>query len=619
MNEIIEAVGVIVCTTALFAAIMFCLTVPPKVIKKLLSTIACITAIGALLFYGYGYACNDEPFWVSVIRATFAVCKIFVGGNAWGDVKNAFVSPVMQVLFWLLHLMGLFTSASAAIASLGSGLLRKLRLWAFRKRDITIIFGLSENTLDFGKELIRQGMQSILYVDKTPTNALSSAVDQMGAILRSDADALNTSERFLKSIGLQPGSRKVWVYALSPDFVSNQQFAKRMLASMKAADISAEQTSLTIMGPGDETDNQFQSGKEQYGYGSVISINEPEMVARMLVRTYPPCDVIEFDQTGKAQNDFHGLIIGFGQVGQAVLQQLTMNGQFHGNHFRLAVFAPNYEQMMGRLAHECSSMLEHYDISFHAFDGRSCQMYDYIAEHAETLNYITICAGSNAINMEIAEQLQSFLRRRNCHAPIYMCSHWGICQQVSSDQLVAHKTYTPEVLCTDQIDRMAMVLNHSYTGSGDMRQNWRECGYFNRMSSRAAADFYYALLRAAGVTAEEAIKHWQPEGELLENLSITEHLRWNAFHYCMGFRPMTEQEFAYRVREYKKEKEKDPNTRYRITRDMDRRIHACLISWEELNAYSAKENAITGGCRDYQENDRINIRAVADVLRAMEE
>ena len=58
---------------------------------------------------------------------------------------------------------------------------------------------------------------------------------------------------------------------------------------------------------------------------------------------------------------------------------------------------------------------------------------------------------------------------------------------------------------------------------------------------------------------------------------------------------------------------------YRIARDMEKRIHACMIPWEELDDFSCRENAITGGERDYRENYRENIRALKDVLLKMDE
>ena len=621
MGEHFEAIRVIVCTTALFGAIILCLAAPPKMTKRVIAVIATLTAIGALGIYGYGYALNEAyVFPINAIRATFAVCRVFVGTNYWSDVEGAFGDSVFwQIVFWLVHLMGFFTTASAAITRLGASLLRKLRLMVLYRRNVALIYGLNKNTLDFARELTGKKNVSVLFVDSNAGNSLSAEVDRMGAILRTDPDAVKGTVRFLRSIGMGPGRRKIWVYALQPDMLSGQRYARNLMESMQQRGIDPEQTSLTVLGPGDETDSRFLAQSGHYGYGSVISVSEPELVARMLVHRYPPCDRIVFDKNGRAKNDFHGLIIGFGQVGQAVLQQLTMNGQFAGSRFRLAVFDGEYARTMGRLAHECGSMLDHYDISFHPYDGRSCQVYDYIAENAGSLNYIVICTGQNKINQEIEEELLSFLKRKNCSAPVYLCSRLGVYHREGEDQIVTHSVYTEDVLCSGKMDARAMVLNQYYAGSGNMRENWNRCGYFNRMSSRAAADFHRAILRAAGVTEEAAKKHWAPEGELLENLAETEHLRWNAFHYCMGFRPMTEKEFSARAEIYRAEKARNPQTGYRITRDMDLRTHACLIPWEELDAFSAKENAITGGNRDYKENDRINIRALADVLRAMED
>ena len=46
---------------------------------------------------------------------------------------------------------------------------------------------------------------------------------------------------------------------------------------------------------------------------------------------------------------------------------------------------------------------------------------------------------------------------------------------------------------------------------------------------------------------------WQPEGQLLENLGKMEHLRWNAFHFCMGYSTMTREEYDRRAARYKED------------------------------------------------------------------
>lgn len=618
----------------IFLAIILSLAIPPKHTKRVLGWIAVFTVTAALGLYGFGYGYkylnmtdNTDIYTkilhtvTSILRTVFDSCRIFVGSNNWSEVKEAYSEKYgWEFIFWLVHLLAMTTSASAVIVSLGSGLLKIIRLRVLRMRNITLIFGLNENTLDFGRELAREEKNSILYVDNRSETRLHSSVDQIGALLRIDTDALNGNEHFLKKIGLKPGKRKLKVFALDHSVLCNQQYAKQLLDSLEKLGILPEQTSLTILSVGDETDNPLQAAPGRYGYGNLISINEPDMVARLLIRTYPPYKSVLFDETGKALTDFHAVVIGFGRVGQAVLRRLIMNSQFQGSNCRIAVFAPDYENQMGWISHECQEMLNHYNIAMFPYDGRSRQFYDYMAENLDSINYIAICAGREAVSLEIGELLQSYLLRRGSSAPIFVCSRNGVHCQSAEDHIISHQIYTPEILCSEQLDRMAMILNQSHAESGEMLENWRNCSYFDRMSSRAAADYYDTLLHCAGVTPEMAIKNWDPQGMLMENLAASEHLRWNAFLYCMGFRPMTEQEFQERAAVYLAEKAKDPDTKYRITKDMDKRIHACLIPWEALGAYSKKENAVTGGNVDYAEYDRKNVRDLAKVLQtAMQE
>lgn len=616
-------IEIIFAATVLFLAIIVSVAIPPRHTKKVLGTIATVTAFIALGMYGYGHGylylhgMQNHTRLTSILRTVFDASRIFVGSSNWGEISAAYESHWIgwEIAFWAIHLLAMLTSASAVIVSLGSRLLKTLRLWIFRTRDVAMIYGLNENTLEFGRALTEAGENAILYIDQAEQTKFHSAVDQMGALFRSDTDALSGNIRFLKGIGMQKGKRQLRVYALDSSMLLNKQFASNLLTSLETLGVSPEQTKLTILSLDEETDNPLQAAPGRYGFGSVLSVNEPNMVARILIRSYPPCKTMTFDSNGKATEDFHGIIIGFGQIGQAVLRQLVLNSQFHGSNSRIAVFAPDYERRMGWISHECREMLKHYPIKMYPYDGRSSQLYDYLEAHAGSINYVAVCTGSESINMEVTERMQLFLQRRDCKAPILMCSRRGISHTTQNDRLVYHKIYVPEILCSDQIDRMAIVLNQSYQKKGDMYENWKKCSYFDRMSSRAAADFYEALLHCAGTTAEEAIAHWDPQGELLENLSASEHLRWNAFHYSMGFRPMTEEEFRERAEAYPQAKKENP--KYRITKDVEKRIHACMIPWEALDAYSAKENAVTGNKTDYAENDRSNVRALANVLRSM--
>ena len=119
-------------------------------------------------------------------------------------------------------------------------------------------------------------------------------------------------------------------------------------------------------------------------------------------------------------------------------------------------------------------------------------------------------------------------------------------------------------------------------------------------------------------TTEKLVKQtgWNPSGQLLENLSITEHMRWCAFHYSMGFEPMSTQTHLERAKQYIEDVKTNGSSNLRITRDLRTLQHACLIPWEELDSLSERENSITGGKVDYKQHDRLNILAMEKLLSA---
>ena len=68
-----SVISVILCTAALFMAIVLNLAAQPKISKRLTGILAAVTAIGGLLIYGYGYAFKEESMVLAVVKANFAV------------------------------------------------------------------------------------------------------------------------------------------------------------------------------------------------------------------------------------------------------------------------------------------------------------------------------------------------------------------------------------------------------------------------------------------------------------------------------------------------------------------------------------------------------------------
>ena len=611
---------IILGTIAIYLALFTYVAFSPKFSKKLIGFAAGFTVVVGLIFYGICFASICENVFLAILNTCHAVFNLFLGESSADAIAD---SPLMeyellQILFSGLGFLGIFATAGTAISAVGAKFLRSIRLYFQRRKTLAIIHPLTANTLDFARELMESTQCAALFIDENPDESYVSAATELGCVIRSDKNAQDMNAAFLRSIGATHGKRQICLYALSDDRFANRDLAGNFLDAIHETKIPSQQTSLTIFAEEDETENAFSA--ESNGYGSVLCVNEEYMAARMLLKKAPIHETMTFDENGKATEDFHALVVGSGNAGQAVIKQIIMNGQFAGSHFSMAVFDPEFDSITGRMRYECTQLFSQYDIQVYDADARSDRMYAYLSENWQKLKYIVVCTGSDESNREVCRQLNHFLSMHHKDMPLYVCSSRGL-QKITATQVERWKIFTPQVLCTDDIDRTAMLLNQAYcAGNGkNARENWADCDYFSRMSSRASADYAPAFLRMAGLPADAI-----PEGDWmtpqqLENMAISEHERWCAFHYCMGFRPMTREEFDTRCRIYAEEKAKNPATRYRIGKDLSARIHCCLIPWEDLDDLSARENAVTGKNTDYKQMDRNNVLMLPDLLKSAKE
>ena len=452
---------------------------------------------------------------------------------------------------------------------------------------------------------------------------VSASISSTRAVLRTDASALNCDEAFLKSVGIRPGPRKISVYAVDWNPANNISFANLCLKSMEQAQLKPEQTALILNGSESSVGSKFQALGEKYGFGSVTVFNDASVAARMLICSYPPYKTLRFREDGSAAEDFDALIIGFGRVGQAVLAELVKNGQFQGSTFHAAVFSRDMDSISGYYHTSCETLLANFDIELHAADARSRQMYDYLRAHAATLKYVVICCGSEKVNEEIEEDLSRHLRAIRCGAQVYQCTYSGLRHSNPATLDTEMKDiYRLNLIRDSRLDAMAMELNHMYCSNPDSTalEDWAGCDYFSRMSSRASADFMPAMLYAVGKTEEEVVENGlNLTPEQRQTLGMTEHLRWCAFHYVMGYRPMSSETFEKRAAEYLRQKQETGTSQVRITKNAAEREHACLIPWDELDELSRRENEITGKNLDYKEMDIQNVLAIEKLLRKCKE
>ena len=607
-------------SAALFLAMVLNLAMKPKYSARLTTACMVVALIGGLAIYGAGYAQSTESLALTMIRTPLAVTRMFVGVNDLSAVDGTtFVrGQGGLVFFWLIHLLAFYSMASAAMITIGAEALRSLRLLLSRRGELTLIYGINDRSVDLGQECLEKNGGAVILVAEDVTAAKITEMNNLGMSVLSGTAAVNCEDRVLRALRI--GNRKLSVFALEEQDDSNLGFALKLKDALERFGAAPENTRLTLPGEEEIITSMLQVSPEQYGFGYVQVFDTPTLAARALLRTCPPWDFVSFGPDGRAQEDFECAIVGFGRLGQAVLKQLVMNGQYVGSSFHATVFALDYEAESGYLFHDCPGLLNHYDIKCISADGRSAAFYSFLTEHLATLKLVAVCTGSDTVNQEIANELMLFLKRRRAERIcVVRCGKKALRYQASvASPIVETGVYTLDSLSAERADREAILLNAVYDDSD--RSNWEKwvaCDSFSKMSSRASADFAPALIKASGAKEEEILAgNWQPDEAMQQVLGEMEHLRWCAFHYAMGYLPMGKESWEARAAEFTRCREQDIPCRIRLSKDAEERLHACLIPWDSLDELSARESAVTGRNVDYKQTDINNVLALPQILNA---
>ncbi len=605
-------------TIVLFLLLLLSLGLQPKFMTRISGYLLVAVAAAGVLLYGYGYYSSFGNLPQAVARTLFSVFCMFLGRNEISAISGAGILKTipMQVLIYLIHLLALYCTASAVVSAMGQRLIRTLHLWFARRGDRILIYGVDENSVSFGEKLQKGFRGVVLFIDSGNSGSFDGKILRMGSLLLTDEDSRKATPAFLKKIGYR-GRGRLSLYCLAEDPEANLRYAQNLLGSLEKAGVDADRSSLTILLEENRGAELMAGG--HYGYGSVLAFDRPALLARLMTRLAPPWERMEFDEKGRAKTDFEALVVGFGKSGQAALRQLILSAQFEGSRFHAFVAANSCHQQMGSFLLSCPAAEESSAIDYLSIDARSDEMLHLLRGAGRGVGYVVVATGSEADNAEIAGVLRRTLRSLGRDAVLLQVGKQGVIRtDTRNDDSLSSGLYQPEILCGNSLDKMAMLLNHRYQRSRGRgpEEDWRDADYFSRMSCRASADYLDAFLKASGLTPHEvqsgAIGR---DPELLENLSRSEHLRWCGFHYAMGYRPMPPEIWEERARAYEKEREDTGSSSIRIGKDTERRLHACLTPWEELDELSRRENAVTGGNVDYKQMDRDNILAIPELMK----
>ncbi len=613
----------VVLSAAIMLAVILNMTLKPERLGRLTTWLLVAAVLGGLLYYGAGYMEKTGDLLLTAVRTPVFVLRMFLGVNEISAIAGSRLLSTRagEFFFWLIHLFAFFSVASAAINSIGAEAVRQLRFLLSHHGDLTLIYGINEQSIALGKECLKAGDGAVVFITESASASLVSDLNYAGMSVMSGLSAVSCDDRTMRRLHI--GSRKLTVYALDAAEDRDLFFALRLKDALEKRKIPPENTRITLPGAEDIITSMLQVSQESYGFGYVHVFDTAALVARAMIRMCPPWETIRFGEDGRAREDYSCVIVGFGSLGQAALKQLVMNGQFAGGQFHAAIFSSNFRREAGYLQADSPELLRHYDIQSFEADARSSDFYDYIGGHLSTVKLIALCTGREDTNREISDNLMLYLKRRRAeNICVIRCGPTGVRYQESvGSPILTSDIFTRDFLSAEDADRNAILLNASYDGSDRTDwEKWLACDSFSKMSSRASADFTPAFIRASGSSREEMLAgKWEPSKELLLNLGETEHMRWSAFHFCSGYRPMSREEFEENAETWARCKAEGIPCSIKIGKNQEKRLHACLVPWEELDELSACENRLTGRSVDYKQIDVNNVLTLPKLLRAEEE
>lgn len=368
-------------------------------------------------------------------------------------------------------------------------------------------------------------------------------------------------------------------------------------------------------------------------------INEATLLARILVRQYPLLKSPKIqirEKQGKADGRFKILLLGFGEVGKAILRETVCDGQFlqggseTGRKIPFSVDVVDRDKAAFDLYEAFfEDAMKEYNVSFFQQDVCSSDFYRWIEPKLSSFNRIIIAFGSDSLNLETASRLKTIAKRQDivfghsAGAGVEMMIRISdsttarvLRDPTQNSQIedvffgVLDECYCRDVIINETLDRSAKIINRNHIAqlhpdnilAPDEEKEWKRISMFDREQARSSASGVNNLLLLTGMNEEtfnsEKWKELISDEKLLNALAETEHMRWYAFLMMQGIKkwPLSE------VRD----NDRKPNDIQKHMR------HAALTDFKDLPEVDRRFG------RDpdtLQHNNRQFIQSIPDIVR----
>lgn len=348
-------------------------------------------------------------------------------------------------------------------------------------------------------------------------------------------------------------------------------------------------------------------------------------------KMHHPIDFVDIDkERGCVTSKFKAMIVGFGSTGQDTLRFLYEYSAFankDGNKspVEIHVIDNNLSAVKGKFWQEVPGMdmLVDKEVFFHGISAGSVEFDKFLNANIEQMNYIVVAAGSDETNMDIASMIMD-------KALLYRTkemSHFKVFVRMYSDNSIVkfdaavkvYKEFCPgneyapleyfgntkelysyNIIVKNHYEKEAVNFYNSYCKAVGSSTTWGERRekeimklgkiYGKRSLRRkegqdkANCQHCYTKMKLLNITERQvslSLPNWKKDKSIIDfekekitpwlislyNVSICEHLRWNASHIMLGYVPMTD----------------EVQKLISGTCDEVTKQHSCIKDWKELD------------------------------------
>jgi hypothetical protein len=627
---------------------LYIMTRGKRLTRYITTGLFCFAIVGGFLFYTRSHLPDSAGIadtMATTLRAIFNTNRMFFLNADYSVLDD--VGIRMQIVFWLCHLSALLIFNVALLSLLGRKITEQIRLWLGWYREIYIIRGsenyailLGENiaTDDHPQKSPNHSKLILFLVDESvDVKKMAEQIVHFSGIVR----VLDRKHNLpfylhLTGMGRKNITRKSYSFIRMPSETSAIDDISSICEYAKQNNIPQGKINIYtfVSSEWDKAEIEaFTHTQRVKPPATFHIISEADLLIRQMIENHPPykCPALDFNEIGIAKRSLNVLVIGFGSIGQHALLHLIKNGQFvikPQTKMSAIVIDKDIEFIRERFELSHPAIDISCDVSYYDYDIRCSSFFRLLSDHQKlcSIDYIVVALDSNIENKQVAVDIRLFYQQLGINLPFMAVyeRHEGMHFKQFDENVFTFgcrdEIYRESIIIREELNHKAKNINKTYSEVYGGRE-WHKLDWFTQESNRASADFIPAMLFIAKTTPETAISNGSltTNSEHFEILSKTEHLRWNAFHVVMGYRPFSLEEMSRRFVEFSGEQNSEKHLEY-ARRDIPKKLHVCITTWEELDEVSAIYRELevkTGreGKRCFKENDRDNIRLFPKFLK----